>query len=57
MAVAGFSLISRHPRAARDSQPPPPNKLSAGGWELKGWRLIREGGGETQVREGNASYL
>ena len=39
--MAGFSLISRHPRAARDSQPPPPNKLSAGGWELKGWRQIR----------------
>ena len=42
IAVAVFSLISRHPRAARDSQPPTPNTLSGGGWELRGWRLIGE---------------
>jgi len=40
IVVTGFSLISRYPRAACDSQPPPPNKLSAGGWELKGRRQM-----------------
>ena len=52
-----FSLISRHPRAARDSQPPPPNKLSEGGWELKGWRQIRknvERDEENEIRGGSA---
>ena len=42
IAGACFSLVSRHPLAARNSQPPPPNKLSEGGWEFNGWRLISE---------------
>jgi hypothetical protein len=35
--MPGFALPCPHPRAARASQPPAPNKLSEGGWEVKGW--------------------
>jgi len=37
-----FSLSHRHSPTGSASQPPPPNKLSTGGWEVKEWRWDRE---------------
>ena len=39
---ACFSLSHRHFLAEPASQPPTPNKLSTGGWEVKKWRWDRE---------------
>ena len=40
--TACFSLSHRHSLAGPASQPPAPNKLSTGGWEVKKWRWDRE---------------
>lgn len=42
IAALTKALISTYPLAAPASQPPTPNKLFAGGWEVKGRRLIRK---------------
>ena len=39
---ACFSLSHRHFLAGPASQPPAPNKLSTGGWEVKKWRWDRK---------------
>lgn len=40
--MACFSLSHRHCLAGPASQPPAPNKLSTGGWDVKQWRWDRE---------------
>lgn len=42
IAKAVFSLYHRLCRAELDSQPPSPNKLSKGGWELEAEVVVKE---------------
>ena len=41
IAEAVFSLYHRLSRGELDSQPPPPNKLCTGGWELEGEVVVQ----------------
>jgi hypothetical protein len=42
IAKAPFPLYHRLSRAEPDFQPPPPNKLSTGGWKLEGEVVVKE---------------
>ena len=44
--VGVFSLSHRQSLAEPASQPPTPNKLCVGGWEVKEWRWDREKQGQ-----------
>ena len=51
IAKAVFSLYHRLSRAELDSQPPPPNKLSEGGWELEGEVVVKEKNVEEKTKD------
>jgi len=51
IAKAVFSLYHRLSRGELASQPPPPNKLSEGGWEVEGEVVVKEKNVEEKTKE------
>src|SRR5450830_1186336 len=51
IAKAVFALYHRPSRAEPASQPPPPNKLYEGGWEVEGEVVVKEKNVEEKTKE------
>jgi hypothetical protein len=51
IAKGDFFLYHRLCRAELDSQPPPPNKLSEGGWELEAEAVVKEKREEVKIQK------